>query len=139
MEKLGYTVIQDWMYGLGLRLSETICLAVIFGFSQDGNSAFNGSRNYLAAKMCAKDVKTADSALKTLISLGYVQRQEVVRGNIKFPEYRVTELCLRRGMEKTDRGVEKTDTPMEKTNTTNKETRKNTFYKGTFTNELNWL
>lgn len=28
MEKLGYTVIQDWMYDLGLRLSETVCLAV---------------------------------------------------------------------------------------------------------------
>jgi len=139
MDKLGYTVIQDWMYGLGLRLSETICLAVIFGFSQDEKGAFNGSRNYLAAKMCAKDVKTADAALKTLISLGYVQRQEVIRNNMKFPEYRVTELCLKRGMEITDRGVEKTDTPMEKTDTTKISTRKNKCNRDSFANKLRYL
>lgn len=123
MEKLGYTVIQDWMYDLGLRLSETVCLAVIFGFSQDENSAFCGSRQYMAAKMCAKDVKTVDSAIKSLISRGYVTRREVVRNNMKFPEYRVTDLCLKMGVEKTDREAKKSDTPMGKSDTTNKGTR----------------
>lgn len=123
MEKLGYTVIQDWMYDLGLRLSETVCLAVIFGFSQDENSAFCGSRQYMAAKMCAKDVKTVDSAIRSLISRGYVTRREVVRNNMKFPEYRVTDLCLKMGVEKTDRGAKNSDTPMGKSDTTNKGTR----------------
>lgn len=127
MEKLGYTVIQDWMYDLGLRLSETVCLAVIFGFSQDENSAFCGSRQYMAAKMCAKDVKTVDAAIKSLVSRGYVTRREVVRNNMKFPEYRVTDLCLKMGVEKTDRGAKISDTSMEKMYRTNKETRTKRF------------
>ena len=127
MDNLGYTVIQDWMYGLGLRLPETVCLAVIFGFSQDESSAFCGSRQYMAAKMCVKDVKTVDSALKSLIFHGYITRTVVVRNNMKFPEYRVTEKCLRMGMEKTDRGAKISDTSMEIMYRTNKETRTKRF------------
>jgi len=139
MEKLGYTVIQDWIYMLGLRLPETVCLSVIFGFCQDGTSSFNGSRRYLAAKLCSKDPKLADRALKSLISSGYVERKDVIRNNMTYPEYRVTDLCLQKAMAIMDRGVAKWDTPMAKADTTKIETRKNRVIKGSFENELNWL
>ena len=50
MELKGYTNIPDWMLSLDLDVYETIILAVIFGFSQDGESTFAGSLKYLCKK-----------------------------------------------------------------------------------------
>ena len=43
MEHTGYTNIPDWMLSYDLDIYETIILAVIYGFSQDGESTFKGS------------------------------------------------------------------------------------------------
>lgn len=50
MSACGFITIPDWMQELDLDIYETIILAVIFGFSQDGDSRFSGSQNYLAKK-----------------------------------------------------------------------------------------
>ena len=50
MELKGYTNIPDWMLSLDLDVYETIILAVIYGFSQDGESTFAGSLKYLCQK-----------------------------------------------------------------------------------------
>lgn len=42
-----YVVLQDWMFDLGLTASETIALAVIYGFSQDGEHLCHVSQSYL--------------------------------------------------------------------------------------------
>ena len=86
--KVSYTAIQDWMLDLGLDVWETIAYAVIFGFSQDGESTFTGSLAFLSRKMVCSRAKTITS-LKRLVDLGLIQKIEMTRNNVKFCEYRV--------------------------------------------------
>jgi len=89
MELKGYTNIPDWMLSLDLDVYETIILAVIFGFSQDGESTFSGSQNYLARKAKCTRRKVA-MALPKLVEMGLVIKiDKDVRG-IKLCEYRVS-------------------------------------------------
>lgn len=89
MEFKGYTNIPDWMLSLDLDVYETIILAVIFGFSQDGESTFSGSQNYLARKAkCTR--RKVTMALPRLVSKGYIIKiDKEVRG-IKLCEYKVS-------------------------------------------------
>ena len=85
----GYTNIPDWMLSLDLDVYETIILAVIFGFSQDGDSTFSGSQNYLARKAKCTRRKVA-MALPKLVDMGLVIKiDKDVRG-IKLCEYKVS-------------------------------------------------
>lgn len=115
MAKSGYTTIPDWMLELGLRTSEAICLAVIFGFSQDGESTFKGSRKYLAWKMCVKNLKSVDAALLKLLNSGLIEKKLAVHNGVKTPEYSISASCLRktnsRGCVKTGYGRENLHTP----------------------------
>lgn len=89
MEFKGYTNIPDWMLSLDLDVYETIILAVIFGFSQDGESTFSGAQNYLARKAkCTR--RKVTMALPRLVSKGYIIKiDKEVRG-IKLCEYKVS-------------------------------------------------
>ena len=84
-----YTVVLDWMLDLGLNASELLTFATIYGFSQDGESAFTGSRAYLARKIAAKSKGTADNALNHLCDAGLVLKSERTINGVKFCEYRV--------------------------------------------------
>ena len=84
-----YTVILDWMLDLGLSSSELLCYATIFGFSQDGESRFTGSRGYLARKMAVKTRDTADASLRSLIEKGLVLKEEHTFNGIKYCAYAV--------------------------------------------------
>ena len=76
------------MLSLDLDVYETIILAVIFGFSQDGDSTFSGSQNYLARKAKCTRRKVA-MALPKLVDMGLVIKiDKDVRG-IKLCEYKV--------------------------------------------------
>lgn len=91
MERKGYTIIQDWMLDLPLSLAETVIYAIIYGFSQDGESVFSGSLAYIAEK--AKSSKdTARRALARLVEKGLIQRIEVTKNGVKFNDYRVLPL-----------------------------------------------
>lgn len=89
MELKGYTNIPDWMLSLDLDVYETLILAVIYGFSQDGESTFAGSQNYLARKAKCTRRKVA-MALPKLVEMGLILKiDKDVRG-IKLCEYRVS-------------------------------------------------
>lgn len=89
MEHKGYTNIPDWMLSLDLDVYETIILAVIYGFSQDGDSTFAGSQNYLAKKAkCTR--RKVSMALPKLVEMGLlVKIDRDVRG-VHLCEYRVS-------------------------------------------------
>lgn len=88
MNSKGYTNIPDWMLVFDLDVYETIILAVIFGFSQDGESTFAGSQNYLARKAKCKRNKVAKS-LSKLVEHGLIEKiDKNVRG-VHLCEYRV--------------------------------------------------
>jgi hypothetical protein len=88
MENKGYTIIQDWMLDLPLSLVETMAYAVIFGFSQDGESMFEGSLAYLARK-CKVTRDTARAALRKLADKGLIEKGIVKKNGVEYHRYRV--------------------------------------------------
>lgn len=89
MELKGYTNIPDWMLSLELDVYETIILAVIYGFSQDGDSTFAGSQSYLAKKAKCTKRKVA-MALPNLVEKGLIIKiDRDVRG-LHLCEYKVS-------------------------------------------------
>lgn len=70
-----YIVIQDWMLELGLTASELAAFALIYGFSQDGESDYHGSVAYVA-KWCSVKERQARAILRRLVELGIVTMVE---------------------------------------------------------------
>jgi len=84
-----YVVIQGFMIkDLELKGTELFVYAIIYGFSQDGESYFTGSRNYLA-KWCNVSLPTIDIALKNLCEKGYIIKEQNVVNNVTFNRYKV--------------------------------------------------
>ena len=93
MELKGYTNIPDWMLSLDLDVYETIILAVIFGFSQDGDSTFAGSQSYLAKKAKCTKRKVA-MALPNLVEKGLIIKiDREVRG-LHLCEYKISPVFM---------------------------------------------
>ena len=90
MSDKGFTTIPDWMLSLDLDIYEVIILAVIYGFSQDGESSFTGSQNYLAWKAKCSRAKVA-RALPRLVEMGLIHKKDVTIRGVNLCEYRV---CL---------------------------------------------
>ncbi len=88
MEKSGFTTIPDWMLELDLDIYETVILGVIFGFSQDGESTFKGSQNFLARKAKCSRGKVI-LCLNSLVEKGIVQKIDNSINGVKFCEYKV--------------------------------------------------
>ena len=115
---------------LNLGGNELIIFAVIFGFSQDGESWYTGSRAYLA-EWCKASKKTVSNNLAKLCEKGFLEKRVRIESGVTFNDYRVgkkflgVEKKLPRGREKTSTGgVEKTSPhPLEEdtSNTNNRE------------------
>lgn len=88
MMKGGYTNIPDWMLDLDLDVYATIILAVIYGFSQDGESTFTGSQNYLARKARCSRQKVATTLPKLVEDGLLIKIDKDIRG-VHLCEYRV--------------------------------------------------
>ena len=62
-----YVAIQGWMItDLNLKGNELLIYAVIYGFSQDGESQFTGSLQYLA-DWCNSSKESARKVVKNLL------------------------------------------------------------------------
>ena len=88
MYNKGYTLIQDWMLNLPLSYREIAIYAIIYGFSQDGESRFEGSLGYLASKTKATR-DTARTALRKLVDEGLIERTIMNRNGVEFHTYKV--------------------------------------------------
>lgn len=90
MGRKGYILIQDWMLDLeGLSLTDIAVFAIIYGFSQDGESTFRGSQQWLADKIKVSRPTIAKS-LKTLIERGCISKKDVNINGVKFCHYKAT-------------------------------------------------
>lgn len=89
----GYTNIPDWMLALELDVYETIILAVIYGFSQDGESTYKGTQQYLADKAKCSKRKVAN-VLVNLVDMRLIQKIDVDIRGIHLCEYKVTDTCM---------------------------------------------
>lgn len=92
MSSNGYTTIPDWMLDLDLDVHETIILAVIHGFSQDGESTFKGSWKYLAGKAKCSRRKVANT-LVSLVEKKFIEKIDIDIRGIHLCEYKITETC----------------------------------------------
>lgn len=82
-----YCVIFGWMCnGLKLSSNELLVYAVVYGFSQDGESRYYGGRGFLARTLNISK-PTVDKALSSLCEKGFIHRIETERNGVKFHEY----------------------------------------------------
>lgn len=83
-----HITIDGWMINeLNLKGSELIIYALIYGFSQDGQSEFYGSRSYMAG-WCNASLPTIDKALNDLILKGFILKRTEKINNITFNRYK---------------------------------------------------
>ena len=82
-----YIVVQSWMVtDLKLSGNDLLIYALIYGFSQDGESKFTGSLQYLA-DWCNATKAGVQKNLKNLLEAGLIEKYESFKNNIKFCEY----------------------------------------------------
>ena len=82
-----YIVTLSWMNDLGLSLVEKTVYAIIYGFSQDGVSAFSGSRQYLADWCECSSLRTIDAALNKLVDRKLIVKKIEVVNNMRYCSY----------------------------------------------------
>lgn len=100
-----FVVIQEWMLDLDLDLIETVIFAVIWGFSQDGESRFRGSWKYLQNSAKCSRAKVSRT-IKRLVELGYIKKNDQTVGGVKVCEYYIAGggIPERRGVSQRDGG-----------------------------------
>lgn len=83
-----FIVIQGWMLNnLKLTGTDLIIYAVIYGFTQDNEQWFEGSRSYLAC-WCNSNKKTVQRNLNKLVENKLILKNEVFVNNVKFCKYK---------------------------------------------------
>lgn len=74
-----FVCIQSFMVDdLGLKGNELIVFAVIYGYTQDGDHWYYGTRSHLA-EWCGASKGTVTNCLNSLLDRGYIIRREVQR------------------------------------------------------------
>ena len=87
-----YFSVQAWMVTkLKLKGVERDIYAIIYGYSQDNESDFHGSLNYLS-QLTGYTKNGICKALKSLVDKGLISKQDEIVNNIKYCRYRTTEL-----------------------------------------------
>lgn len=90
MNNNNFVVIQGWMCNeLKLSGNELLVFALIYGFSQDGESEFSGSRSFIADTFNISK-PTVDKAIRTLIDKDLITKHEIVINDIKFNRYKIS-------------------------------------------------
>lgn len=85
-----YYQIQGWMINrLGLKGIALSVYAIIYGFSQDGESEYTGSLQYLCDFTGGTSKPTVIKALKELVDKQYIFRREEYINSVKFNRYQV--------------------------------------------------
>ena len=85
-----FLIIQGWMINhLKLKGNELIIYAVIYGFTQDGEHWFEGSRQYLT-DWCNSTVRNVGEVLKSLVEKGFLDKETYTVNNVKFCKYKIS-------------------------------------------------
>lgn len=95
-----YTVL-GWMLNvLQLKGNELIVFAIIYSFSQDGESEFTGSLSFLQSFANIKSQQTVITTLRTLSDRKFISRREYLDGKVPRVAYKanfeVIE-CMKKG------------------------------------------
>ena len=101
---MAHIVIHDFMVDeLDLKGNELITYALIYGFSQDGESEYKGSYAYLTKWLkCSK--KTAISAIHGLLERELIIKSQVNYGGVVLNHYKADLSKITRGVQKLHQG-----------------------------------
>ena len=88
MKDNNYIVIQGWMINrLNLSGNRLLLYAIVYGFSQNGESSFTGSINYIANLLsCSRP--TVIKTMSELIDLGLVKKHTENENGVSFNSYK---------------------------------------------------
>ena len=90
MKDENYFTVQGWMINrLGLSGNELNIFAIIYGFSQDDASSFDGSSQYLA-DFCGISKVSTLGILSKLTEKGFILKTEKYVGKLKLCSYKTT-------------------------------------------------
>ena len=103
MAKEWFYTITKWMQELGLKGTELNLYAIIFGYSQEADGCFYGTRGTLAKRCGVSSIRTIDAALESLIRKGLIEKRVLAQGPQNIIGYSV---CANSA-----RGVQKLHTP----------------------------
>lgn len=110
MKDNNFIVIQGWMCNkLKLSGNDLLVYALIHGFSQDGESKFNGSLSYICDVLNISK-NTAKKALDGLVERGLITKTDLFIKKIKFCEYSYSIEGYNLALE----GIAETDPPCQK-------------------------
>ena len=84
-----YLNIQGWMvHNLELKGNELLAYALIYGFSQDNETEFTGSVNYICTWLnCSKS--TVLRTMNALVKRGLIIKEVELKNNLTFNHYKV--------------------------------------------------
>ncbi|MBR3803239.1 MAG: helix-turn-helix domain-containing protein [Clostridia bacterium] len=122
-----YYVVHGWMITqLNLKGNPLIIYAIIFGFSQDGQSEFSGSLSYLRALAGGINEDTVRKAIKELEDKGYIKQSRILKNGIKCYKANFEGVEKLGGSPRKNRGegVEKIGVPPRKNRPNNKRDNK---------------
>jgi len=83
-----YLIVQGWMIkSLNLSGNDLLAFSLIYGFSQDGESMFNGSISYICQWLnCSRP--TATKAIANLLNKKLISKEEISFNSVKFNAYK---------------------------------------------------
>lgn len=81
-----FVVIPITEGGLGLKGNEAIVYSIIYGFSKDGDSWYQGSQSYLAA-WCGGTRQGVQKNLNSLLEKGLIKREYVTKNGNTYVNY----------------------------------------------------
>src|SRR3972149_6128653 len=112
MQDLHYYQVSGWMVSrLGLRGNDRDVFAIIYGFSQDGESWYTGSLRYLQ-EWLGVSKPTVMKSLEILCVSGLLIKESKTRTNIIFNRYRVDLVKVQEVMSLDFRGGGKDSLPV---------------------------
>lgn len=92
-----FILIQGWMINnLKLSGNDLLVYAIIYGFTQDGEQWFEGSRSYLG-EWCNSTKRGIQKNLQRLVENNLVLKKETFVNNVKFCKYKVNPKYTPRG------------------------------------------
>lgn len=83
-----YTVLGWMLNTLELKGNELIIFAIIYSFSQDGESSFSGSLSYLQTFANIKSHNTVLEMLRNLVEKNLIIKTEYKRDNVRRVAYK---------------------------------------------------
>lgn len=95
MKDNNYYVVHGWMRNrLGLKGNNLLIFAIMFGFSQDGESRFSGSLSYI--EECTGATRpTINKCIKDLIKQGYIEKHKKIVNGVHLVDYSVVKEIYR--------------------------------------------